>query len=186
MLNCNRFSLKSIGGLDKSKLPFRYRIVLLFLLTVFLTVGSEPVYASNLDTSDESVLPDPVEEDILETENEDIPISEEEIMDDEIPISEEEIVDDEIPISKEEPILSDQDDELLDSDNETNILADETTQLLEFQQTEQIQYTDLDEFLNSPIQLDLYQYHVLKRLEFIQYAFCIVIALLFFNLLRKN
>lgn len=174
MLNCNRFSLKSIGGLDKSKLPFRYRIVLLFLLTVFLTVGSEPVYASNLDTSDESVLPDPVEEDIVETENEDIPISEEEI------------VDDEIPISKEEPILSDQDDELLDSDSETDILADETTQLLEIQQTEQIQYTDLDEFLNSPVQLDLYQYHVLKRLEFIQYAFCIVIALLFFNLLRKN
>lgn len=174
MLNCNRFSLKSNGGLGNAKLPFRYRIVLLFLLTVFLTVGSEPVYASNLDTSNELVLPDTVEEEITEVDDEDIPISEEEI------------VDDEIPISKEEPILSDQDDELLDSDSETDILTEETEPLLEIQQTEQIQYTDLDEFLNSPVQLDLYQYHVLKRLEFIQYAFCIVIALLFFNLLRKN
>lgn len=174
MLDCNRFSLKSIGGLGKSKLPFRYRIVLLLLLTVFLTVGSEPVYASNLDTFDESVFPDSPKEEITEVDDEDIPISEEEIFDDEIPISE------------EEPIFSDQDDELLDSDSETDILTEETEPLLEIQQTEQIQYTDLDEFLNSPVQLDLYQYHVLKRLEFIQYAFCIVIALLFFNLLRKN
>ena len=43
-------------------------------------------------------------------------------------------------------------------------------------------YTDLDAFESSTIQVDLYQYTILNRLEFIQYALCIVIALLFLQI----
>lgn len=43
-------------------------------------------------------------------------------------------------------------------------------------------YTDLDAFESSSIQVDLYQYTILNRLEFIQYALCIVIALLFLQI----
>ena len=43
-------------------------------------------------------------------------------------------------------------------------------------------YTDLDAFESSSIQVDLYQYTILGRLEFIQYALCIVIALLFLQI----
>lgn len=39
--------------------------------------------------------------------------------------------------------------------------------------------TDEEVFRESTIQVDLYQYTILKRLEFMQYAVCIVIALLF-------
>ena len=39
--------------------------------------------------------------------------------------------------------------------------------------------TDEEVFRESTIQVDLYQYTILKRLEFMQYALCIVIALLF-------
>ena len=43
-------------------------------------------------------------------------------------------------------------------------------------------YTDLEAFEASTIQVDLYQYTILNRLEFIQYALCIVIALLFLQI----
>ena len=43
-------------------------------------------------------------------------------------------------------------------------------------------YTDLEAFESSTIQVDLYQYTILNRLEFIQYALCIVIALLFLQI----
>lgn len=43
-------------------------------------------------------------------------------------------------------------------------------------------YTDLDAFESSSVQVDLYQYTILNRLEFIQYALCIVIALLFLQI----
>ena len=43
-------------------------------------------------------------------------------------------------------------------------------------------YTDLEAFTSSTVQVDLYQYTVLERLEFMQYAFCIVIALLFLQI----
>lgn len=39
--------------------------------------------------------------------------------------------------------------------------------------------SELEEFENSTIQVDLYQYTILKRMEFMQYALCIIIALLF-------
>lgn len=39
--------------------------------------------------------------------------------------------------------------------------------------------SELEEFENSTIQVDLYQYTILKRTEFMQYALCIIIALLF-------
>ena len=43
-------------------------------------------------------------------------------------------------------------------------------------------YTDLEAFTSSAVQVDLYQYTVLERLEFMQYALCIVIALLFLQI----
>ena len=43
-------------------------------------------------------------------------------------------------------------------------------------------YTDLEAFTSSTVQVDLYQYTVLERLEFMQYALCIVIALLFLQI----
>lgn len=43
-------------------------------------------------------------------------------------------------------------------------------------------YTDLEAFEASTMQVDLYQYTILNRLEFIQYALCIVIALLFLQI----
>lgn len=43
-------------------------------------------------------------------------------------------------------------------------------------------YSDLEAFEASTIQVDLYQYTILNRLEFIQYALCIVIALLFLQI----
>lgn len=49
--------------------------------------------------------------------------------------------------------------------------------------TENIEvYTDLEAFETSTIQVDLYQYTILQRLEFMQYALCIVIALLFLQI----
>ena len=42
--------------------------------------------------------------------------------------------------------------------------------------------SDLEAFESSTVQVDLYQYTILNRLEFIQYALCIVIALLFLQI----
>lgn len=43
-------------------------------------------------------------------------------------------------------------------------------------------YTDLEAFETSTVQVDLYQYTILQRLEFMQYALCIIIALLFLQI----
>lgn len=64
------------------------------------------------------------------------------------------------------------------SDND--MTEEETTTTEEETTTEELEIcTDLDEFETSTVQVDLYQYTILNRLEFMQYAICIVIALLF-------
>ena len=45
--------------------------------------------------------------------------------------------------------------------------------------------SDLSTFEASTIQVDLYQYTILNRLEFMQYALCIVIALLFLQIFMR-
>lgn len=47
-------------------------------------------------------------------------------------------------------------------------------------------YDSREEFEASSLQVDLYQYTILNRLEFIQYALCILIALLFLTLFLKQ
>lgn len=45
--------------------------------------------------------------------------------------------------------------------------------------------TDIDEFESSTIAVDLYQYTILKNMEFMKYAFAIIIALLFLILFMR-
>ena len=77
-------------------------------------------------------------------------------------------------------------DEELDSSLENNSLSDNFTEnhgteVTYSSETVEL-YTDLEAFEASTIQVDLYQYTILNRLEFIQYALCIVIALLFLQI----
>ena len=77
-------------------------------------------------------------------------------------------------------------DEELDSSLENNSLSDNFTENHGTEVTYSSEtlelYTDLEAFEASTIQVDLYQYTILNRLEFIQYALCIVIALLFLQI----
>lgn len=50
----------------------------------------------------------------------------------------------------------------------------------------EIEYSDFDEFAASPVYVTRYEYELLNRLEFIQYALVIVIALLFLLFFRKK
>ena len=99
-------------------------------------------------------------------------ISDEIVPDETVP---DEIVLDETVLSDEESILP-ADDSL--SDNSMEIQENEISS---YSETVEV-YTDLEAFEASTIQVDLYQYTILNRLEFIQYALCIVIALLFLQL----
>lgn len=47
-------------------------------------------------------------------------------------------------------------------------------------------YDNLEEFESSPVYVDRYEYEILKRLEFIQYAAAIIIALLFLLIFRRK
>lgn len=44
----------------------------------------------------------------------------------------------------------------------------------------------IDSFLESPVQVDRYQYEIIKRFEFLQYAAAIVIGLLFIAIFRAK
>ena len=100
------------------------------------------------------------------------PDSDPENIPDEI-VPDETIPDETVP--EEESILP-ADDSL--SDNSMEIQKNEISS---YSETVEV-YTDLEAFEASTIQVDLYQYTILNRLEFIQYALCIVIALLFLQL----
>ena len=64
-----------------------------------------------------------------------------------------------------------------------NSLENQETEVSYYSNSEIVEiYTDLEAFEASTIQVDLYQYTILNRLEFIQYALCIVIALLFLQI----
>ena len=66
------------------------------------------------------------------------------------------------------------------SDNELDY-SEEEIETYNYSEAVEV-YTDLEAFEASTIQVDLYQYTILNRLEFIQYALCIVIALLFLQI----
>lgn len=46
--------------------------------------------------------------------------------------------------------------------------------------------SSLDEFLQEPLAVDRYQYEILKRLEFIQYALAILISLIFVLIFKRK
>jgi hypothetical protein len=52
--------------------------------------------------------------------------------------------------------------------------------------SEDVVYTDLEEFEASSAYVDRFQYEILKKFEFIQYAAAIMIALLFLLLFKKK
>ena len=81
-----------------------------------------------------------------------------------------EIVGDETMIDEE--TVSEGSDEVSESENVVYYTTTEDVEL----------YTDLEAFEASTIQVDLYQYTILNRLEFMQYGLCIVIALLFLQI----
>ena len=88
---------------------------------------------------------------------------------------------DETEIPEEESVLP-----VIDtvSDNELAHQEEEQEEEIEvLSYTEAVEvYSDLEAFESSTIQVDLYQYTILNRLEFMQYALCIVIALLFLQI----
>lgn len=49
-----------------------------------------------------------------------------------------------------------------------------------------LMYSDLDEFTASPIYVTRYEYEILKKLELIQYALLIMIALLFLLYFKRK
>lgn len=80
--------------------------------------------------------------------------------------------------SKEES--QEESEEKSDEDSEEEL---EVTEIIYYSESEPVEIcTDLETFESSTIQVDLYQYTILNRLEFIQYALCIVIALLFLQI----
>lgn len=52
--------------------------------------------------------------------------------------------------------------------------------------TDPIEYGDLEEFLEQPVTVNRYEYEILKKLEFLQYAFVIELALIFLLIFRKK
>lgn len=50
----------------------------------------------------------------------------------------------------------------------------------------EVYYDSLEEFTSQPVAVDLYQYTILTRLEFIQYGLVIMVALLFLILFRRK
>jgi hypothetical protein len=52
--------------------------------------------------------------------------------------------------------------------------------------SEDFVYTDLEEFESSSAYVDRFQYELIKKFEFIQYAAAIMIALLFLLLFKKK
>ena len=78
-------------------------------------------------------------------------------------------------------------DEILDQNHEDDYLLDDDyysseEEIMNYSMENIEVYTDLEAFESSTIQVDLYQYTILNRLEFMQYALCIVIALLFLQI----
>ena len=75
---------------------------------------------------------------------------------------------------------------LVETDEEI-IVDSETGEILSLTtETETILYTSLDDFKASAVLVDRYQYEILQKLEFIQYALVILIALLFLTILKKK
>ncbi len=48
------------------------------------------------------------------------------------------------------------------------------------------EYSTYEEFLSSPVYVTRYEFEILSKLEFIQYALAIIIALLFLLFFKKN
>lgn len=84
---------------------------------------------------------------------------------------------------EEENISFEDDNEIDFNETETDIPDYGYYGLTQTASVENVEvYTDLEAFESSSVQVDLYQYTILNRLEFMQYALCIVIALLFLQI----
>lgn len=133
----------------------------------------DPVDSADPEVGNDSLVQDEIDSgsstpDLEQTEPDEVP---------EIP---------EVPETDSGDSFPEQNTEQEDSLPEDEISPDEesgTEEVIITYSTEPVEiYTDLEAFESSTIQVDLYQYTILNRLEFIQYALCIVIALLFLQI----
>lgn len=85
-------------------------------------------------------------------------------------------------ILEDEPEASPEDEEEILETDTGDFSFDDEEEISSYSLEEVEVCTDLETFEASTVQVDLYQYTILNRLEFMQYALCIVIALLFLQI----